>query len=414
MRILLVRPPFVCIKNGPPLGLAYLSKAIKDKGYEVKVIDINIDINRKYSNVGDYTRDFILPDTHPAVTEAYHCLDDYCQDILSFSPDIVGFSLSYPTIDFGIAMAKKIAKHVRCIAGGPSVTYIKEKFLEIGCFDTIIIGYGEEAILESIDKKGIISKKLQKSKEYMPDFSDIPIEHYNGRLPVITSRGCPNSCNFCTQRFPYFSHSIDSVVSQIESTQNVLEVMYNDSNINVNTNRTECLFTELAKLKDPPRGHIFGLEVKKDFKRYVSNMAASGVREVRIGIESGALRERISMNKPYFSNEMVIELVKELTDHRILTLNQFIFCYPDQKENDRRQTVKLMHKINELCDANYVKHFWYKFVVHQGTEDFFLKKYGVVTLSPQNWKNSLYNPKKIIKIKEKYDRKIPGNAKILL
>ena len=121
---------------------------------------------------------------------------------------------------------------------------------------------GEEAVLEALHKNGIISKPLVKKKRYKPDYSEIPIENYGGRLPVLSTRGCPNRCSFCTQHLPLYFHSIESAVDQIENTPNIKEVIYNDSNINISKKGTKELFTRIARVKNPPRGHVFGLGKK--------------------------------------------------------------------------------------------------------------------------------------------------------
>lgn len=414
MKISLVSPPFIDIKNGPPIGLAYLSSVLKKNGYNVKIIDLNIEVNRKYRNIGNYSRDFILPESHFAFKYAYRKIDDYSKKILSSSPDIVGFSLSSPTEKYGTALAKKVSKYVHCIAGGPHVTFNAKSLLESGCFDSLVIGYGEEAVLEALHKKGMITKDLDKTKEYFPDYSDLPINKYKGVFPVITSRGCPHRCNFCTQHFPLHLHSIDSTVNLIKNTPKIREVMYNDSNINIIPERTEYLFAEIAKLKNPPPGHIFGLEIKQGFEKYIPKMASAGVKEARVGIESGSIRERKSMNKPRFDNDIVIDFIKELNRHHILTWAQFIFCYPNQTENDRGETLALMKRINNSCNQVYIRHIWNKFVVHDSLEELFKDKYNVTTISPSNWQNSIYTPDKIEKLAKKYSSLIPLNAKILM
>lgn len=414
MKIILVRPPFIDIKFGPPIGLAYLNKVLKDKGHEVSIIDMNIEINKRFQDITAYNRDFVLPDNHPAVKYAYRKIEGYCENILSQKPEIVGFSLSYPTVKYGLEMAKRLSNFVRCIAGGPQATFNEQDLLDLGYFDTIVSGYGEEAVLEALNSRGIIYKALDPSKRYLPDYTGMTIDRYNGRLPVVTSRGCPNRCTFCTQHFPYLYHPIESVVQQIQNIPNIREVMYNDSIINVSAKRTERLFTELSKLKLKPPGHIFGMQIREGFKTYISKMAEAGVREARVGIESGSIHERTSMNKPEISNDLIAEFIKELTANKILTWAQFIFCYPDQTEKDRKETLDLMNRINDECDASYVKHFWYKFVVHHGRESFFRKEYGVIAHSPQNWKNVFYNPKKIKKLEKKYSKLIPENGKIYL
>lgn len=414
MKITLVRPPFVDIKFGPPIGLAYLNKALKDKGHEVSIIDMNIEINKRFWHIGAYNRDFVLPDNHPAVKYAYKNIERYCNDILNQKPEIVGFNLSYPTAKYGLEMAKRLSKFVRCIAGGPQATFNEENLLDIGHFDTIVSGYGEEAILEALNSRGVIHKALDPSKEYLPDYTGISIDRYNGRLPIVTTRGCPNRCTFCTQHFAYLYHSVESVVQQIKSTSNIREIMYNDSNINIDAKRTEKLFTELSKLKVKAPGHIFGMQIRKGFKAYISKMAEARVRIARVGIESGSIRERTSMNKPRVTNDLIVEFIKELAQNKIVTWVQFIFCYPDQTEKDREETLDLMNRINNECGSRHVKHFWYKFVVHHGKENFFKEQYGVITHSPQNWENIFYNHIEIKKLGKKCSRLIPPNAKIYL
>jgi len=73
------------LKNGPPIRLAYLSQVLKEVVNDIKAIDINIDINKKYKDIGKYSRDFILAESNPAVSFAYVKLDEYCQKILSYT-----------------------------------------------------------------------------------------------------------------------------------------------------------------------------------------------------------------------------------------------------------------------------------------------------------------------------------------
>jgi radical SAM superfamily enzyme YgiQ (UPF0313 family) len=190
--------------------------------------------------------------------------------------------------------------------------------------------------------------------------------------------------------------------------------MYNDSNINVNSRRTEELFSEIAAVKPNVPAEIFGMQVRPNFESYVTKMADSGVTVARIGIESGSLRERESMGKPRYDNDLVVAMVKELSQHKIETLAQYIFCYPDETKEDREQTVELIHRINHECDATLVRHQWYKFVVHTGKEDFFRQRYGVVTESPSNWRNDLYDSEKIERLASEYKQKLPDNVLIKL
>jgi len=409
MRIVLVRPPFVSLSDGPPIGLAYISKVYKDHGHAVKVIDLNLKLRGKIK----YSRNFIISSKSPIYISAYNNLNIFCNEILEYKPDVIGFSLSYSTIDFGLKMASILSKEVRCIAGGPHASFNEHYLLDTGYFTSIVSSYGEEGAIDALTINGIINKRLKKEIEYLPDYTDIEVEKYGGRFPIVTTRGCPNNCTFCTQNHPYYYHSIESVINQLNNTPKIKKVMYNDSNINVNSNRTKELFYKISKNCPRRKSHVFGMEVK-NCEPYIENMAKCGVNEIRIGIESGSIRERNSMNKPKFTNEDVINIINMTTRYKIKIWAQFIFCYPDQTENDRFQTLELMHKINKF-NPQLVKICWFRFLVHYGTENLFKNKYNLIFKGARiNWENEFYNPKKVTEIYSRYKKLVPANCKIYM
>ena len=411
MRVVLCRPPFVTPKYGPPIGLLYLGSVLKEHGHEVVLYDMSVELFGRFSRGWKYNRNFEIPDSHAAVKYAYRNMQDYCRKILAWRPDVVGFSLLYCNYKFGIEMAKRLSTDTRCIAGGPQCTFREDEMLDVGCFGAVVSGYGEEAILDALHGDGVFSKGLSREREYWPDFSLVSMDDYGGLLPLVTTRGCPNRCNFCTQNSPYYYHRISSIIRILKEAKNVKRVMLNDPNINVNSGRTKDLFSQLALFNTVPM-HVYGMQVKAGFEEYIHLMAKSGVTQVRLGIESGSLRERVSMNKPHFTNELALELVKQLTGHRIEAIAQFIFCYPDQTEGDRQETLSLMQRLNEECDSNYVQHRWLQFVVHRGAEELFERNYGVTTTSPNTWENTLYNPREISRIGRRYERTIPQNCRL--
>jgi radical SAM superfamily enzyme YgiQ (UPF0313 family) len=413
MRVLLCRPPFVGLHFGPPIGLLYLISGLKNKGHEVKLLDINKDLFNTFPYY-HYNRDFEVPNDHPSVSYANDRLDQYAGNILGFNPDVVGFSLSYGTYAYGIELARRVCTHVSCIAGGPQCTYIEHDIVELGLFKAVVSGYGEESIEEALTGAGIIKRPLKKDKEYLPDFEAMELSAYNGILPIVTTRGCPNHCLFCTQHLPYYYHDIDSILRTLSHFKQagLREVMYNDSNINVNPKRTTELFKAIAAFGIGVPAHVFGMQVKEGFEDYIYLMKASGVNVVRLGIESGSPRERKSMNKPKFDNRLAVKMVAELSKNQITTWAQFIFCYPDQTDEDRQQTLELMRQMNEAGDPSYIKHFWFQFVVHHGTEELFRKLYNVNKITPKTWTNELYDRQIIRNIYQQYKEIVPQNCTI--
>lgn len=414
MKVVLVRPPFVRWQDGPPIGLAFLKDFLQRHGHEVRVIDFSLRVARACGC--EYTRDFLLPDNHPARPFVAERLDAYCDEILAERPDVVGFSLMYCSLEIGLEMARKLKPHVRCIVGGPQAAYNEQDLLDTGLFDTVVSSYGEEGLLEALNgRTGIIPSTLTKGFDYRPDYSDTPLADYDGMLPIVTTRGCPQKCTFCTQNHPYYYHSIESVLDEYRRHENIQRVMFNDSNINVNHKRTAELFEAVAGLPGPkPPAHVFGMQVRPNFEDYVPQMAAAGVFEARLGIESGSVRERASMRKPKFDNDLVVACVRELTRHKITTWMQFIFCYPDQSEDDRTQTLALMRRCNEEADPQYIRHFWFRFVVHHGMEKYFAHEHGVRLTTLKTWENRAYATGDVERLAAHYEREVPENAQIYI
>ncbi|MDR0724173.1 MAG: radical SAM protein [Endomicrobium sp.] len=417
MKIVLVKPPFVSVKYGPPIGLAYISNVLKQSGHDVTLIDMNIDLCNKFSDDVKYTRNYAIDPSDPRVKYAYENLEVYSEKIMELKPDIVVFNLSYPTEKYGVEMAAHMSKVVKCVAIGPLTLHRSKELFEHNSFHAVIVGYPEEAVIDVVNKnqRGIVKKELIKGKEYLPDLTDVPISYYHGFLPIVSSRGCLNRCNFCTRNCEYYLFSIPNVIKQIQNheKEDISQIFYYDSNININRDRTIELFTEIAKMDKQYKGHIFGLQIEDNFEEYLEKMAEAGVKEVRVGVESGSLRERISMNKRHFSNELIVRFIKELNKYKIHVWNQLIFCYPDQTDEDRQSSIDLITELNTVCDPKYLKHTWFKFVVSNGKEEYFYKNYNVKrTTSLQNWENHLYSPSKIETLCRKYEELLPENAEI--
>jgi radical SAM superfamily enzyme YgiQ (UPF0313 family) len=334
---------------------------------------------------------------------------------MKLKPDIVGFSLSYSTVDFSTAMAKKL-KHegIRLIAGGPEATYKATELIESGVFDTVVLGYGEEGVKRAICESGIIEIPLDRKKEYVPNYRGIEFKRYGGRIPVVTTRGCPHSCKFCTQHLRYYYHSIDSVVKQIASTPRRSKIILNDSNLNVSPKRTKELFRNISEVIGKRCIHTFGMQVDPRFNEYMDEYSRCNFDEVRLGIESGSLKLRKEMGKSFFTNQMARKMIKNMTACGTKIWVQFIFCYPSETDEDREETLNLMEEIANENPAGKIGTYWYRFVVHHGTEQLFKDQYGVVTRTIMDWSNKIYSPKKVEEIANAIRPRLPVTAKLFL
>lgn len=146
--------------------------------------------------------------------------------------DVYGISVYTPQH----SVAQKIAAFLRqntggmIICGGHHVTALQEKFLCDSAFDVLVMGEGDETILEICagiplpSIKGLLYRQDNRiiSTGYrmrlknlddipLPRFDGINLERYRGnyninerselRVGVVTSRGCYFKCSFCSSYF---------------------------------------------------------------------------------------------------------------------------------------------------------------------------------------------------------------------
>jgi anaerobic magnesium-protoporphyrin IX monomethyl ester cyclase len=196
-----------------PLGIFYLAAIAETAGHKVTVKNL-----------------------HESTADKY---------LRQCRPDIIGITCSthqYPQAVKIAAAAKKAHPGQVIILGGYFPTYKWETILnETGLFDYLVIGEGEETFkailgcfpdrdrLESIqglayrDSQGkIVFTGLRPLIEDL-DSIPFPARHLSGYpIPtVITSRGCPYNCRFCTiknfYRRKFRQRKVEKVVLGVRS-----------------------------------------------------------------------------------------------------------------------------------------------------------------------------------------------------
>ena len=242
MKVLLLQPPVQDLYNTDirlqPIGLAYL-KAVARKylpEIQVTVRDYHhgwgrrtIPLPREFAYLkGYYSKDDKSP--FSSFHHYYHFGADFekiAEDVAKENPDLVGIaSLFAPYHREVLRCAEAIKKHceVPILLGGAQVSAMPEYMLAHPAVDFVIRGEGEWPFVEFLKNlkngKGFGNvpnlgyKKhgkifLNPRKENFPietlpfpDFSDLPKNYYTfEKKPlcfIITSRGCPYHCSFCS------------------------------------------------------------------------------------------------------------------------------------------------------------------------------------------------------------------------
>ena len=215
MKVLLINPP-VRQRQGPqdiPVGLAMIASITKQEGHQIAFLDLNA--NRVPLQV--------------AANEIM--IDDY--DIIG----IGGLSSQYKEIKQILPICRQIHPDALIVAGGGFVTYMPDKMLKLRPeIDIIAIGEAEETWADFLregsqgdfskvkgiafrDKNGKIiftePRPLIKDMDTLPypAYELLDLDKYSEnyqfclseemlttkrKIHMITERGCPRQCTFCT------------------------------------------------------------------------------------------------------------------------------------------------------------------------------------------------------------------------
>jgi len=327
MKILLVQPPLTILRTEakkchPPLGLAYLAASLKDN-FEVKVLDAiaegynrNEYLNKEYLRYG-----LAFADIEHRIRE--------------FSPDAVGvsclFSSQMENVYEVFKIAKKINNKIITVMGGAHPSAVPEEAMGDKNIDFAIICEGEtalEKLLQAIDTRKELSsieglalrvngqvtvfprKRYEENLDNLafPDWDILPLEKYYNinnphgsparrtpYLPMITSRGCPFKCIFCSVHNlwgnSYRKRSVENILQELEYLVyklGVKEVLFEDDNLTLDRERAKKIFQGIIdKGLDLAWSTPNGIALYTLDDELLELMKASGCYGISVGIESG-------------------------------------------------------------------------------------------------------------------------------
>jgi len=328
-KVLLIIPPAFTFKSSrdinplPPMGVGYLASVIENMGIEVKILD---------SLIRGWNHEEKIDELIIRVGLPYDEITDF---IKKFDPDMVGvscsFSRQHKIYHQMFSLIKKAKPDCLTIAGGAHVTVCPEDILKDPNCDFILIGEAEESLkelllalkndedLNLIDGLGWKNngKIIQNEKNnWITDLDSIPfpayhvmeLERYFGLeashglrhkrkfSPIMTSRGCPAKCTFCSAYRvwgkKYRMRSVDNVLDEMRLLRNkygVEELMFEDDNVTANTKRAKELFSRMIEedfnfIWDTPNGvGAWSIDEKM-----LDLMKQSGCINLNFPVESGS------------------------------------------------------------------------------------------------------------------------------
>ena len=371
----MIYPPVTVLGRGKvsphyPMGLLYVASYLESVGHEVKIVDALAQGANSVKRVsGGRTR------TGLSEKKIGKIIDD-------FKPDMVGISVMFTAFvndAYEVArIVKKINKKICIMAGGAHVSIRPEDIVRNGLIDFAVQGEGEYVAAElcrAIEKQrdlntvaGIVFKKDRKiiktkRASLIKDLDTLPfppihklklvdydaknnafqMRHY--LVPIVTSRGCPNHCLYCSihavWEHSWRGRSAENVVAEIEYLMRlgVKEVCFQDDSMSVDKVRMNKICDEIIRKQiDIKWTTPNGIAHWTLDKPLIAKMKKAGCYRITFGIESGNPEIRRWVGKP-FSLDQAKELTQYANKIGMWTLATNIIGFPYESRQDIEDTI---------------------------------------------------------------------------
>jgi len=356
MKIVLINPPTGFSYNPElsisyPLGLMYIAATLEEKGLAVKIIDFVND-----HNIGRMKK-----------------------VIMDNKGDIFGISMlsdNRSTAFSIINIIRKIYKNAKVVLGGIHPTLFYKQILNTIDVDAIFLGESELSFLRYAIEFKVAKKDLKDipgvafrgtsgeiittkntwveciDKIPKPAFHLIELDQYKNSVNeidfhILTSRGCPFRCNFCSipaiYKGRYRVHSVARVIEEMMIIQNFKKqgrVMFHDDFFAVDTDRTRELCKGIIKKKIRLKWTVRSRVDRVDFAT-LKLMRESGCEAIFFGVETGSPKILEAMNKK-FSFEDVKRAFALTKESGIKTICNIMLGYPGEDKETLRETRELL------------------------------------------------------------------------
>lgn len=328
-RVLLLAAPAVTFRNArdinpmPPMGLGYLASALEGMGITVEILDCLME---------GWGCEEELSGQLVRVGLSYR---DIARRIVDHAPDIVGINCQFSrqnNVYHELFQVVKGAKpDVTTIAGGAHATVCPKEMLQNTACDYVLIGEadrslpdllkqlmngGELAEVDGLGWKMGSELHINEKVKWVADIDTIPYpayhlmgleryfglkashgeRHRNRFSPIVTSRGCPARCTFCSAHRvwgkKYRVRTVDNVIKEmrlLHDRYGVEEILFEDDNVTANRKRATELFDRMKGenfnfVWDTPNG-VGAWSIDEEM---LDAMKASGCLRVNFPVESGS------------------------------------------------------------------------------------------------------------------------------
>lgn len=390
LKVLLINPPQTICDGSIgrstyfPIGLMYLAAAVRDI-CQIEIFDCLLSTFETKNGSAI---------THGASPEEIKAV------ISKKKPDIVGISVPFTAQYRNAELVAKICREVNpkilTVFGGPDPSVRFQSILENDYCDYCAIGEGEETFLEFIkNKSSSLSVKKVKGLAYkengaihyeprpfnsnldslpFPAFDLVDMNRYlqdenlyknrskvyRNSISIITSRGCPYNCVFCSIRLhmgqKYRAHSPEYVMKLLRlliTKYGITNFHFEDDNLSFDKERFETILDSIIKENlqikwDTPNG------VRIDSLNYniLQKMKQSGCVQITLAIESGNQRVLDQVIKKKTKLEYILEIVKHSKELKIPANAFYVIGFPGETITEMKDTTNLALRLYRDYDLH--------------------------------------------------------------
>ena len=384
-KILFIYPPNQLLPIETPrpdgsLGLLYLAGVLEENSFEVDILDATVGTPK--DNLQDTFYKSVMQDN--GLIRIGMSLERIKEVVANGKYNIVGISSNF-TCQTKMALevanaVKQVNPEILIIAGGINARNLPEKFLK-NSVDIVCLTEGEKLILSLVRNQELDLSIFNNLDELpFPAWHKLPFAHYDKiaseravlpganlrYAPIMTSRGCPFSCDYChisTEKHGIGKlrlKSIDRVIEEIEILRNlgVQKLYFEDDSLLASKKRVQQIFERVQKMNLEItdvngvnlRDFFIGSKIDRD---YLLLLKESGFNQIVFPVESASQRiiDKYMSQKLNLEKHDVVKLVQVATDIGIICPINIMIGFPYETEQEIIQSIQLGQK---LVDAGAV------------------------------------------------------------
>lgn len=358
-----------------PLGIGYLA-AYLEPDYEVEILDLIAE--RPLPVVSDEKIRWGLSD------------EEVRERIQASGAQMVGISQMFSYLDPIVRNIFRIVKQVNprivTVWGGTHPTVMPKECIQCPDVDYIVLGEGEVPLKELLERinngtsvagmrslgyrNGNGEPVINNERSWVEDLNShvrparhkVDLRRYLGKekiVNMVTSRGCPFDCTFCTAptfyQKTFRSRSPEAAVDEMKfliDEYGVETILIQDENFTLDMKRVEKMMDIMIARNIKVNWYAdVGVTVAKLNENLIRKMRQTGCTHLRLAIESGDANTLMKMRKPMLLRHPV-QVVNWAREIGMKVIAFLLLGLPGESMQSMENTVSFALELG--CDWNMI------------------------------------------------------------